>query len=185
MIMEFMKNIILKLSFFLIYSLVSCKQNLNDRCMNEVRTLSGSKIEFPGNYEVYPSFMEDSLWTVMRHQLKVLTYIEEPPCTECIASTLAQWKEIISEIDSELLYVFVVKTNERKEEIQNIFEGAGLFPFVIYDDDSFKDKNGLDVLSVNRTLLLDTDNNVLIVGEPFWNDNMVELYRNCVEKEKR
>lgn len=162
--------------------MLSCVQS--DRRVEEIRKLSGREMEFCGQYEVYPKSMSADFRKMLDSSLKIMTYIENPPCTECIASTLVQWKDIINDIDSEIPYIFIVKADKNVAAIKDVFLRAGIVPFAIYSDDNFKNKNSLDVLSVNRTMLLGTDNKILVVGEPFWDNRMMELYKRCISKEK-
>lgn len=91
----------------------------------------------------------------------------------------------MAEIDSDVPYIFVVMAESNMDEIKRVFAQAGIVLFVVYTGDSFKKTNSLDVLSVNRTMLLGKDNRILVVGEPFWDDSMTKLYKDCILEERR
>lgn len=167
------------------FSFLSCGSGNSGRRSEEVRRLSGRQIELCQPYKVYPESMASVFDKMWNSPLKIITYMENPPCTECIASTLVQWKEIMAEIDSDVPYIFVVMAESNMDEIKRVFAQAGIVPFVVYTGDSFKKTNSLDVLSVNRTMLLGKDNRILVVGEPFWDDSMTKLYKDCILEERR
>ena len=49
-------------------------------------------------------------------------------------------------------------------------------PLMFYDSEVFKTENRLDVLARNKTFLLDQDNKIVLVGEPFNNQKLLNLY---------
>ncbi len=54
-------------------------------------------------------------------------------------------------------------------------------PLLYYDCDVFGRVNELDVLARNKTFLLDRDDNIVLVGEPFYNERLSLLYKRMVK----
>lgn len=55
---------------------------------------------------------------------------------------------------------------------------------MFYDSDVFKVENKLDVLDQNRTFLLDRNNKIVLVGEPFSLPRLADLYKKQIQKMK-
>lgn len=158
---------------------VFCACN-NNRVENEIRNLFGRQITFPTGYvslSYHDSLSVDSLLT---KDIKMVSYIDDLPCTSCGVRMLRSWAEEVKEIDPEMAYVIVVQTQEKDVLFENIDSMRLSCPLMYYDTSVFGEVNKLDVLARNKTFLLNKENKIVLVGEPFNNEKLSQLYRKAV-----
>lgn len=86
----------------------------------------------------------------------------------------------MKEIDPEVAYVIVVQTQEKNVLFENIDSMHLPCPLMCYDTSVFGEANKLDVLARNKTFLLNKENKSMLVGEPFGNEKLTQLYRNTI-----
>lgn len=165
---------------YCILVLVFCSCNNNDRISNEVRDLYGRKIAFPDGYvslSYHDSVSVDSLLT---KDVKLVSYIDNLPCTSCGVKMLHAWIEEVKEIDPEVAYVIVVQTQEKNVLFENIDSMRLPCPLMYYDTSVFGEANKLDILARNKTFLLNKENKIVLVGEPFGNEKLTQLYKKTI-----
>lgn len=93
---------------------------------------------------------------------------------------LHAWIEEVKEIDSEVAYVIVVQTREKDVLFENFDSMRLPCPLMYYDTSVFGEANKLDVLARNKTFLLNKENKIVLVGEPFGNEKLTQLYRKTI-----
>ena len=55
-------------------------------------------------------------------------------------------------------------------------------PIMYYNSNEFGESNKLNaLLALNRTFLLNKDNKVVLVGEPFGREKLSKLYKKCID----
>lgn len=158
---------------------VFCACN-NNRVENEIRNLFGRQITFPTGYvslSYHDSLSVDSLLT---KDIKMVSYIDDLPCTSCGVRMLRSWAEEVKEIDPEVAYVIVVQTQEKDVLFENFDSMRLSCPLMYYDTPVFGEVNKLDVLARNKTFLLNRENRIVLVGEPFNNEKLFHLYRKTI-----
>lgn len=166
------------ISFVLLAFLCSC--NNNDRLIKEVQALSGRKITFPTGYESLSYHESLSVDSLLTKDIKMVSYIDDFPCTSCGVKMLHAWIEEVKEIDPEVAYVIVVQTQEKNVLFENIDSMRLPCPLMYYDTSVFDEVNELDVLARNKTFLLNKENRIVLVGEPFGNEKLTQLYRKTI-----
>ena len=154
---------------------ILCSCNNGDRLTKDVMELMGRKIAFPTGY--HESLSVDSLLT---KDIKMVSYIDDFPCTSCGVKMLHAWIEEVKEIDPEVAYVIVVQTQEKNVLFENIDSMRLPCPLMYYDTSVFDEVNELDVLARNKTFLLNKENRIVLVGEPFGNEKLTQLYRKTI-----
>lgn len=170
--------------WILLLALVFCSCNNNNRLDKEVQALSGREITFPKGYSSlsYNSLPIDSL---LAKDIKMVSYIDDLPCTSCGVKMLHTWIEQVKQIDPEVTYVIVVQTPQ-KDILFNSIDSMRLpCPLMYYDDSVFGEVNKLDVLARNKTFLLDKKNRIVVVGEPFGNVRLSQLYKKAIASLKK
>lgn len=151
----------------------SCTRN--DRMQEEVEELHEKSISFPTGYvSTNPSLTDRTL----NSKAKVITFIENPPCTQCIIKTIHIYQREIAKISKNISYVIVISTKEKKKFIEILDSIPLRYPVLLYDSNSFCVENHLeDISAFNRTFLLDTENKIILTGEPFNKEKLADLYR--------
>ncbi len=166
--------------WILLLILIFCSCNNNDRLVKEVRALSGREILFPKGYcslSYQNSMPIDSL---LATDIKIVSYINDLPCTSCGVRMLHTWIEQVKQIDPEVAYVIVVQTPQKDVLFNNIDSMRLPYPLLYYEDSVFGEVNKLDVLARNKTFLLDKKNRIVVVGEPFGNEKLSQLYKKAI-----
>ncbi|MFW6230170.1 MAG: hypothetical protein ACOC4L_04230 [Halanaerobium sp.] len=116
--------------------------------------------------------------------LKIITNIDGN-CGACIHK-LNQWRKLIKKaknIDKLNIIFFIITEdfdffhNELYPKIQDI-----RYPIVLDKKYAFLKKNNLPQHIKYHTLLLDTNNRIIITGNPIYNDELMELYREEINK---
>ena len=157
-----------------------CSCNNNDRLIKEIQELSGCEITFPDGYVSLSSNDSLSVDSLLTKDIKVVSYIDNLPCTSCGVRMLHAWIDEVKEIDSEVAYVIVVQTQEKDVLFENIDSMRLPCPLMYYDTSVFGEVNKLDVLARNKTFLLNKENKIVLVGEPFGNEKLTQLYKKTI-----
>ena len=147
----------------------------------EIRELHGRKIEFCRNYESISLKDSLSIETELLCGVKIVTYIDESSCSECVMRSLLLWKRKISELTHRVGFIPVVFPAD-KNEIYTTLKNLRITSPLMYDTDNvFIKRNKLTVLARNRTFLLDRNNRIVLVGEPILNKSLWELYKRTIQ----
>lgn len=174
---------VMVISFVFLSFLCSCTNN--DRVSKEIRELTGREIAFPDGYVSLSCHDSLSVDPLLEVDIKIVSYIDNLPCTSCGVKMLHAWIEEVKEIDPEVAYVIVVQTQEKDVLFENIDSMHLLCPLMYYDTSVFGDMNELDVLARNKTFLLNKENKIVLVGEPFGNEKLTQLYRKTIASLKK
>lgn len=172
----------------LILLLFVCGCTNNNRVEKEIRDLYGKEIVFPEEYTFMGSNNMSNADIIFEKDVKIVTYIEDFQCTSCIYKMVVEWSDQIRSIFKDDVYYVVVMSSEDKEQLEELFRnhpiGASIF---LYENSIFGVKNDLDiVLSRNRTFMLNKQNRIVVVGEPFDDEKKWAVYKkayNILRKE--
>lgn len=156
----------------------SCKHK--SRIETEIIRLSGQTIVFPEGYEIISQHDSSEVSSIITDSTKIVTYFPDIPCTECILNMLYDWQDEVKHMD--IPFVLVVDSCNEEELRNGISEYEIDIHIIMYHTGIFNTTNELNVMARNRTFLLDKDNTILIVGEPFRNDRMKELYDEAMKQ---
>lgn len=160
--------------------MASCKNDV--RFIREIERLSHQRIEFPEGYIELSCGSSLRLDSLIRKDIKIVSYYGNAVCTACCAKNLLLWQDEIQRIDEDIAYIVVVQSYEGMNFL-NFADSLTLnFPIMFYDSDIFEEANKLDdILARNRTFLLNKDNEVILVGEPFGREKLSKLYKRCID----
>lgn len=156
----------------------------NNREIREVRRLYHKRISFD-----IPLLLVDSLEisedinSVLQKPLKIVTYSDNYSCGTCMSNWLKIWNDVCDDLLINAELVIIVPGNDING-IQNLLLDSHLPNRILLDiNRSFLTLNNLDnVLARNRTFLLDSKNHIILVGEPFKNANLIELYSKTIKE---
>lgn len=158
-----------------------CSCNNEERMIREIKELSGREIIFPSGYVSLSSDKSLSVDSLLRQNIKIVSYIDNLQCTSCGVKMLHTWIDDVFNIDSTVSYVIIVQTQHKKSLFENIEAMRLTRPLMYYDTSIFGDVNKLDVLARNKTFLLDKDNKIILVGEPWNNSKLARLYSQTID----
>jgi hypothetical protein len=172
-----MSKLSLLLLCLFLSSCVSCSNE--GRNTKEIKQLLGRHIDFDDDYRVIPDTMLQPVKQMLDKDTIIISYIDELPCTECTVKMLKKWHEFVGMIGKDIQLIVVIK-EECPTEIETLILDNHLGPVLIYENDKFEKRNGLGVLAVNKTFLLNSENEIILVGEPYGNRKMIDLYSKII-----
>ena len=158
-----------------------CACNNEERVIREIKELSGREIIFPSGYVSLSCDKSLSIDSLLMQNIKIVSYIDDLPCTECGVRMLHSWIDDICDIDPKVSYIIVVQTQQKKSLFESIDSMQLARPLMYYDTPVFGDINNLDVLARNKTFLLNRDNKIVLVGEPWNNEKLSKLYSQAID----
>lgn len=169
--------------FLLISVLFSC--NNDNRIIHEISTMIGRRITFPEDYLWIPPHQAQRAEKYLKEDIKVITFIDNLSCTDCGIKALHYWVAEMKKIDKDVAYIVIIQT-ENRDELEMMADLVKQdIPFMLYLTDSFKTNNNLNVLARNKTFLLNKENKIVLVGEPFGNEKLAQLYKKNIASLKK
>jgi hypothetical protein len=178
--------------WIVVLSLGACNSNKKKESItNVVLEWIGKEIRFPEHVSCYvlgkDTFPELCL-ECFQKEYKILLYVDSAGCSNCRLN-LFEWKQLIEESDTlfqgklEFLLFFQPK---------NIVDMTILFMRNNFDHPVFIDTNGsIDLINhfpqimEHQCFLLNSDNKVLVIGNPALNSKIWELYKSHIDKNKQ
>ena len=168
---------------FLCLSMLGCQKE--SRLVEEVKDLYGRTISFVDGYTYYCRDSKVSVDSCLQSGLKMVSYWEDIPCTPCACKLLNRWEcEFQEKFGKDVQYLLIVNTKEGKTLISELKKMNFSLPVLLYSDKSFGEENKLNVLARNRTFLLDNNNKIIAVGEPFGNEALWKVYISAAKQQK-
>ncbi len=161
------------LSFF------SCSNK--SRVIKELEELHGKKIVFVEGFKEIPCNSDMKLDTLLRKKIKIVSYINDISCSPCAIKNLKLWQSEIKALNRDVAYIIVLHSDNHS--FTDMIDSVSLsYPLMYYDSKIFGEKNNLEeLLARNRTFLLDKDDKVIVIGEPFGMKAVSKLYKKCID----
>lgn len=131
------------------------------------------------------SYQQDSLLlTMLYNEFKILTFVDSNECTECHLQ-LYKWKKLIQETDSlfnNVSFLFIIFP--QKGHTIELLKKKNKFDYpTFYDNNGNLWKaNDLPKTSKHQTFLLNSENQVLLIGNPINNPRLWNLYKQTISK---
>lgn len=175
-----------KLFSIILIIIGGCHQTDNNKITNIVSEWQNKKITFPtqiifNNQDSIPFFIPSS-------KFKILVYIDSAGCTSCKLQ-LPQWKEFIHEVDSitggnSIPFLLFFNAKNYKEISYYLQRDEFHIPVCFDKNDSLNKLNHFPSDIMFQTFLLDSNNNVNIIGNPIRNSKIKELYLKTITEKK-
>ncbi len=125
-------------------------------------------------------------YTMDNADFKIVTYIDSKGCTAC-RMRLQEWDRYINSVmtsdDVDVAFLMILNTKEPDETRRVLAKYQFNHPVAIDYDDAFFTANTLPSENAYHTLLLDTDNKVVAVGNPVINPKVREVYDRIIKGE--
>ena len=172
---------------FLFLFAFACENAKEPNAIFQAKKLYGKKIEFPASY--FPIAAEGRAFSIdaeLAKPLKIVTYIDKNSCSECALRILLHWSKLLEELSGDTVgfipVVYPIDVIDLIEALNNLHIDLPLF----YDiDDMFLKMNKLEkALAKNRTFLLDSDNKIIVIGEPLASAKLWQLYKDVLERDR-
>lgn len=166
------KLLFLALSFPLFFS---CNHYRKDE--REIKRLNGRNINIEWKNTI---LFKDSI--MIREisdfpPIKIVTYVDKKMCASCMISCLNNWWSSLEELNRDSSCLICIMDSISFIGIQAGIGREKYDQLYINTDCSFIRNNELEsVKQRNRTFLLDKNNNIVLVGEPFFHLSLQKLY---------
>ena len=167
--------------YFVLFACILLSCNKKERIASEIEMLSKQNITFVDGFIELPCNSSVKLDSLLKKDVKIVSYLTDISCTSCGVKTLKIWQEELQKIDKRVIPVIVVHSTN--QEFRKMTDTLSLdLPLMYYDTEIFGDKNNLEeVLARNRTFLLNKENKIILVGEPIGRKKLTQLYKECID----
>lgn len=152
-------------------------------CKNENKKHEDKKLIFPSNMHIYTPFanVDESWININKSTYKIYTLIDAS-CSSCF-SKFKQWNDFQLQIDSlkNVKVVGVCYSKDNFELVKYLFETNEIekvnFPIFLDINEDFKKLNGSLIKNpLKFSVLTDSNNKILLIGDPINNKNDKELF---------
>lgn len=157
--------------------------------MNNMHQLQSRRINIPFN-EFRLVGKEDSI--KRNSPLKMVVYLDSYVCTDCaIKNLVSKWNDVIMKEyknDGTLQFLFIIASNDKNEQDLDSILNLTHFCHSVYLDSSdafIKENPHIPLKGIYHTFLLDENDSVILVGDPFKNEKMEKLLQKVIEREKQ
>lgn len=183
-----------KLLILFISSLIviSCKENKDKEMILKdiVERNLGSKLHLPKNMNIYKPFKNykaDST-KIMNSNIKVCAFINAS-CGTCI-SKINEWEIFANEVSKYNVPIMLIcgaNNYDRFEFIKYLCESGSvkgfLYPFFLDQKNKYLELNSfMEKEESFKTVLVNNENKILLMGNPIDNKKIKELYLNEIKK---
>jgi len=161
----------------------SCKSKEEKESEMIVTEWIGKKIIFPKNIQFSILGKDTACTDILQKPFKILLYIDSTGCTSC-RLRFYDWKSLIEEADSiapeSVSFIFIFQP-KKKKELQLLLRQHQLnYPVIVDLTDKINKQNHFPKKRPYQCFLLNKNNTVLMVGDPFINPKIWELYKKLM-----
>ncbi len=177
--------------FIALLLVLSCspqKKDWSEMTSKEIiKTLINTQIYIPEDLLIYENdelVAFDSI-SLSGSKFKIITLIYGD-CEKCIKS-INSWHDLENEIiqKEQLKMYFVILTSNPDFFIERYLPEIGISSSILIDKSyNFLIKNNFPPYKRFHTFLLDRNNEIMLIGTPFYNDKSMQLYKNTIENFK-
>lgn len=166
--------------FLLCVMVCSCVNE--EKYIQEVKQMSHREIVFPNGYIELRCNSSLKLDSLLKQKLKIISYMDNVICSSCLDNILASWQDEIKSINENISYIIIVHSTDKKTILESSKSLSLDYPIMYYESNIFGKVNKLeDLLARNKTFLLDKDNKIILVGEPYGREKLSKLYVWCID----
>lgn len=181
-----MKNVSLYCLLLLIF--FSCSQRKNkEEIARLLGEWQGKEILFPDNI-IFTRYLTDTLdYQLPQSEYKMLIYVDSSGCTSCKLQ-LSRWKELKAYADSvtnfEIPFIFFIHSKDYAEILYLLRVSEYDSPVCIDINDELNKLNHFPSNSHFQTFLLNSENKVVMIGNPVHNVAIKQLFLKIINGEK-
>lgn len=146
--------------------------------IENIEKMEGKVIEFPDtiNSMVNYSAKLNDIYT--EKNIKIINFTDGrcPACIERLNGLNQVSKELDTIAGTDINLISFVLIENKKQFMGNIYPELDCLPLILVDNYRFLEKNKLPVSGIYHTFLVNTDNEVELVGNPYQNKELKQLY---------
>lgn len=120
---------------------------------------------------------------------RLIRYVSSAACTQCVMNAISSWSKEFTLLEEKgiLDIVIILCPNQKKNQsIQNIYENSDLDHIVYVDSCNIflKDNSHIPHESLFHIFLLDSANNIVLVGDPVNNPKIKKLMFDYLDQKE-
>jgi len=181
-------NIILILFCF---SLISCKVSDDGDNISHTTSWIGRKVEFPQELLLLngTKFLP---YKKLKNQLlkgETVVSIVDASCTSCILDHLNRTDSLFQHLRDEednVIFILNVKRNDSASFMVSIRPFIKAKGYILWDSNYYFERSN-DVITssiINRTFLLNTYGEIILIGNPLYQPDLMDVYRKALKDMK-
>lgn len=161
-------------------------------CSNEskinkdILKLMSNPISLPCNATITVNGKDSLIKDYFESNYKMIIYTDSLECTSCEISNMRLWKPFLTYADSlkgKLNFYFIFSTSKSKSVRYALMNNSFRFPALIDEKGEFEKLNPhLPSNKTMHTFLLDDNNNVIMIGNPLYNNGIEKLFYQEMQK---
>lgn len=159
-----------------------CHDHTTQKYIQLIKQWENKEIIFPEKLET-KIYGKNISFVSTSHKYKILNYVDTNSCTNCRLK-LHAWELLYKEINTlqlDVEIIFMVFAKEYKT-LKNIQKNNHYNYPIVYDRDGNMEKlNHFPTLPNCQTFLLDSQNRVILIGNPIGNPSIWELYKEKIK----
>ena len=162
------KHIMLLLVSLLI--ITACQDKKKEEAVSAIKQWMGKEILFPKN-SVFTIRGADTIdFALNESDYKIVSYIDTAGCVSCQLK-LAEWQRFMDEVDAasstHTPFIFYLYPKDVKDLLIEFRREAFDYPVCLDEKNEFNRLNKLAESKALRTFLLDKENRIIAIGNPF------------------
>lgn len=167
------------ITFFVISIICSCQDSVDDKYTKLVKQWNGKTIIFPEDL-VFTKFIADTLtYEIPKSKYKIIVITDSLDCMSCKLQ-LHKWQEFIHHVDSltnkTIPFLFFFQSTD-KNELRYMLKQRRFDQIICLDNkNKFYLANKIRRNSDSQSFLLDSDNRIILIGNPIENYQINRLY---------
>lgn len=182
-------RIIISLLILLLSSIfLNCNNNSKKDHFNELEKIvdnwNNKKIQYPDSLILYTSKKKTviNFNAYLKHEVKIISIINNQ-CTNCTISQLMYWDGFRKEYTDKFnIQIILIYSGKNEYFCKVLMEDTGIqIPVFLDESEHFIQKNDLFNNPQFQTLLLDSENKIILTGDISNNMKLEELFVNEIE----
>lgn len=174
--------------FYLIITsciLISCnwqQRRYQKKVQKTIEEWTNKQVSLPHNVSTYIFDKKVNCDSILHNKIKILVYTDSVGCTACKLN-LYDWKLKIDSLRNNLKLSFLFFVHAQySEEFSNKLRGESFNHPIFFDNDNVIEKlNHFPKDYRLQTFLLDSNNRVILIGNPLGNIPMWNLYKQEID----
>jgi len=176
-----MKNSSILCVCAIIFFNFGCTQK-NNNIRNELQSILGTRLKINGNERAYLCGQSINFYE-QTPDFTIVSYTDSTGCINCKLK-LIQWGFLIEELNRDpnidVNLLMIVQPKNENDLITFLQVNDFKHPVIIDREGMFAETHNLPTNWEYHTLLLDSENTVIAVGNPIYNPKIKKLYRKII-----
>ena len=159
--------------------LASCRKFETRRML---RKMMGSTVVLPEkvlcvqNGQVFPMPEE------LRSRPKLIVFVDSTECSKCRIDNFVRYGSLLDlSLNTgafEMMFLLSTEKTDYRNIVEHLVESSPPYTVFLDSENKFRDDNPIiPDNSAMHTLTVDSDNRVLLVGDPIYNESIMNLFR--------